>query len=64
MRDMDTDMIIVTIHKNKDLLGNLEKSMHNWTMNDITNAFVETHHNIRIPSLLCKILSQPKAITS
>ena len=54
---MDTDLIIVTIFKNKDLLGNLEQSMHAFSMHDVTNAFVETHHSIRIPSLLCNGVS-------
>ena len=51
---MDSDLILVTIFKNKDLLGNLEKPMHSWGMHNITNSFIETHHSIRIPSLLCK----------
>ena len=54
---MDTDMIIVQIFKNKDLLGNLEQSMHSWGMHSVTNSFIETHHQIRIPSLLCNSLS-------
>ena len=54
---MESDMIIVQIFKNKDLLGNLEQSMHSWNMHSVTNAFIETHHQIRIPSLLCNSLS-------
>lgn len=55
LRDNNCDLITVVFHRNSTLLGSFDSSIHRLERHDITNAFVETSLNIKIPSLLCKL---------
>ena len=54
LRDNDCDLVTVVFERNTTLLGKLSENVHCLERHDITNAFLETSLNIKIPSLLCR----------
>ena len=54
IRDMETDMIIAIFMLNEKLLGQQNTNIHRWTRHNLINCYVETSHQMKIPTLLSK----------
>ena len=55
LRDNVVDQVMILFQKNSTLLGKIDTNVHRLERHNITNAFLETALNIKIPSLLCKL---------